>query len=309
LYDAWVIRDRLGALVSSVWPYLFEDNGMNAIMRDDPAPVLACWNGITAMRALPFLSPAQRLNRTTPVQPSPDSPKAKPASLGKMKLNPPLPLSHPFYEEFSETPPKDQPALRFRPTAPAKPGPYTPFLQAFAKMPTEGTTTRDEGLRQFERSPPTTRSLEDDLAARGPGPHPPLSSNTTKLLDTSSLLPLSIHTRASPSYRPMECFSSECFLSSYDFRRQFRWDRIYVNPRVVVAYDWNFYVWYKWVVRHWVVQWYIRTIERGADAFTTRVTMGAKEHVERESILGWCEDVADLVVAAEWDGGACFPFS
>ena len=58
-----------------------------------------------------------------------------------------------------------------------------------------------------------------------------------------------------------------------------------------------------------MVQWYIRTIERGADAFTTRVTMGAKEHVERESGLGCCGVVADLAVDAEWDGGACFPFS
>ncbi|KAF7330151.1 hypothetical protein MSAN_02465100 [Mycena sanguinolenta] len=55
LYDAWVVRDRLGRLVSSLWPYFLEDAGMQAVMEEEPAPVLTCWNGIVAFRADPLL--------------------------------------------------------------------------------------------------------------------------------------------------------------------------------------------------------------------------------------------------------------
>ncbi|KAJ7757622.1 cryptococcal mannosyltransferase 1-domain-containing protein [Mycena metata] len=36
LYDAWVVRDRLGRLVSSLWPYFLEDTGMEAVMHEEP---------------------------------------------------------------------------------------------------------------------------------------------------------------------------------------------------------------------------------------------------------------------------------
>ncbi|KAH7104564.1 cryptococcal mannosyltransferase 1-domain-containing protein [Auriculariales sp. MPI-PUGE-AT-0066] len=193
-YDAWVTRDRLGALVSSVWPYLMEDDGMNAIVDGAPAPVFSCWNGITALRSDPFLSPEQR-NRSSTV-------------LSKDKLWPWLPWGHPQYDKYAETPPADMPALRFR--------------------------TSQEGW---------------------------------------------------------ECFSSECFLISYDFHRQFALHKVYINPNVIVAYDWDFYVWYKWVIRHWLVKWWIENVESGASYMKTRVTMGYKSNV-------W-----------SWDGIHCFPFN
>ena len=179
--QAWVIRDRLGALVSSVYPYVFEDVGMNKVMAGEPADVFSCWNGITAMRADPFFSPQQR-NASTP--------------LSGGSLSPWLPFGHPFYATNADTAPAKMPALRFR-------------------------TSVDN----------------------------------------------------------YECFSSECFLISYDFRRQFSLNNIYINPRVIVAYDWNFYVWYKYIVRHWFVKYWIDNIERGAGYMFTRVTMGPKEHV------------------------------
>ncbi|KAF9000027.1 hypothetical protein BDZ89DRAFT_1079471 [Hymenopellis radicata] len=55
MYDSWVVRDRLGRLVSSLWPYFLEDAGMQAVMADEPAPVFSCWNGIVAFRPDPFL--------------------------------------------------------------------------------------------------------------------------------------------------------------------------------------------------------------------------------------------------------------
>ena len=39
---------------------------------------------------------------------------------------------------------------------------------------------------------------------------------------------------------PGECLSSESFLLPYDFRRVFNMQRIFSNPRVIVAYDWRY---------------------------------------------------------------------
>ncbi len=55
MYDAWVLRDRLVRLVSSLWPYFLEDAGIQAVMKDEPAPVFTCWNGIVSFRPDPFL--------------------------------------------------------------------------------------------------------------------------------------------------------------------------------------------------------------------------------------------------------------
>ncbi|EJD55628.1 hypothetical protein AURDEDRAFT_109884 [Auricularia subglabra TFB-10046 SS5] len=192
LYDAWVIRDRLGGLVSSRWPYLIEEVGARAVEHGQPAPVFSCWNGITALRAEPFYSPEMRRNHSS--------------KLSKEELKPPLPPTHPQYEPWAHIPPLEAPALRFRPSA------------------------------------------------------------------------------------GKECFSSECFLISYDFRRQFLLDKIYVVPNVLVAYDWDIYVWFKWITRHWLVKWWIEQVEHGDGYQRTRVTMGPKERVYL------------------WDGGSCFSF-
>ncbi|KAJ7779708.1 hypothetical protein B0H16DRAFT_1829968 [Mycena metata] len=49
LYDLWVLRDRLGHLVSTLWPYSFENAGFRAVMADENAARarLTCWNGIS----------------------------------------------------------------------------------------------------------------------------------------------------------------------------------------------------------------------------------------------------------------------
>lgn len=103
LYDAWVIRDRLGRLVSSLWPYFLEDAGMQAVMADEPAPVFSCWNGITAFRSDPFLPVALRTS----------------ARLSASPLSAPLPTSHPAY---SPTPlaPARTPPLKFRAAVPGE---------------------------------------------------------------------------------------------------------------------------------------------------------------------------------------------
>jgi len=66
LYDAWVVRDALGRLVSSKWPYFQEDSGMALSINDEPVPVFSCWNGIAAFRADPFLSEDKRRSSTVP---------------------------------------------------------------------------------------------------------------------------------------------------------------------------------------------------------------------------------------------------
>lgn len=190
LYDAWVIRDRFGRLVSSLWPYLLDDIGKQAIIRDEPAPVFSCWNGIAIFRADPLLPPHLRTSNL----------------LSKTPLSSPLLATHPAYNVSAEpVAPADAPALSFR------------------------------------------------MSSRG------------------------------------ECFSSECFLLSYDFRRQFGLEKIYVNPRVIVAYDWSLYIWYKYVLRHWAVKWWIENVERGRGMESAKMIVGSPSAVYT------------------WDGGECHP--
>ncbi|KAJ7757620.1 cryptococcal mannosyltransferase 1-domain-containing protein [Mycena metata] len=98
LYDAWVIRDRLGRLVSSLWPYFLEDAGMEAVMHDEPAPVFTCWNGIVAFRADPMLPPSLRT----------------PGGLSTAPLSRPLPETHPAYPQPAGLTPAATPPLKFR---------------------------------------------------------------------------------------------------------------------------------------------------------------------------------------------------
>ncbi|KAJ7681711.1 cryptococcal mannosyltransferase 1-domain-containing protein [Mycena olivaceomarginata] len=58
-----------------------------------------------------------------------------------------------------------------------------------------------------------------------------------------------------------ECFSSESFNLLYDLRCLFGLERIYVNPRVITAYKWRFYLWFKYAMHHWVVKWFMETAE------------------------------------------------
>ncbi|KAJ7157239.1 cryptococcal mannosyltransferase 1-domain-containing protein [Mycena filopes] len=190
LYDAWVVRDRLGRLVSSLWPYFLEDAGMQAVMEDEPAPVFACWNGIVTFRADPVLPPALRT----------------PGGLSTSPLPRPLPDTHPAYPQPASLTPAQTPALQFR-TSGAK-----------------------------------------------------------------------------------ECFSSESFNLPYDLRRQFDMQRIFLNPRVINAYEWKYYVWHKWITRHWVVRWWMRRVEVGNGMQFAKMVIGNPTNI-------WT-----------WDGGECHPW-
>ncbi|KAJ7167075.1 cryptococcal mannosyltransferase 1-domain-containing protein [Mycena filopes] len=198
LYDQWVIRDRLGRMVSTLWPYFLEDTGFRAVMADEPAPVFTCWNGIIAVRADPFLPPALRTGQ-----------------LSTLPLARPLPPTHPFYSNSSSS------------------------------------------------------SSSSSTPALSPAQTPP------------------VRFRASA---PSECFSSESFLLPYDLRRQFALEDIYVNPRVINSYSWEFYVWWKYVTRHWVVKWFIERVEDGYGFHEAKMILGDPARV-------W-----------QWDGGECHPW-
>ncbi|KAJ6489617.1 cryptococcal mannosyltransferase 1-domain-containing protein [Mycena vitilis] len=190
LYDAWVVRDRLGRLVSSLWPYFLEDAGMQAVMEDEPAPVFTCWNGIVAFRADPLLPIHLR----------------KPGRLSASPLPRPLPDTHPAYPQPASLTPAQTPPLRFRRSGAA------------------------------------------------------------------------------------ECFSSESFNLPYDLRRQFDLQRIYLNPRAINSYEWKYYVWYKYVTRHWLVVWWMRNVEAGNGMQFAKMVIGDAKRV-------WT-----------WDGGECHPW-
>ncbi|KAJ6527177.1 cryptococcal mannosyltransferase 1-domain-containing protein [Mycena capillaripes] len=188
LYDLWVLRDRLGRLVSALWPYFLEDLGFRGVMADEPAPVFACWNGITSIRAEPFFPASLRTGRLS------TSPRTRP-----------LPQSHPLYTSAANTTPADAPPLRFRASAPG------------------------------------------------------------------------------------ECFSSESFNLPYDLRRVFALEDMYVNPRVITAYAWRYYVWFKYVTRHWAVKWYIEKVENGNGIHRAKIVLGNPAEI-------W-----------QWEGAECHP--
>ncbi|KAF7318126.1 hypothetical protein HMN09_00320600 [Mycena chlorophos] len=100
MYDAWVLRDRVGDLVSSLWPYFLDEQGRQAVINDKPVPVFTCWNGITAFSSQPFL----------PI------PLRTPGRLSNKPLATPLPSTHPSYSQSLDLllTPAQTPPLRFR---------------------------------------------------------------------------------------------------------------------------------------------------------------------------------------------------
>ncbi|RPD60958.1 hypothetical protein L226DRAFT_534622 [Lentinus tigrinus ALCF2SS1-7] len=87
-----------------------------------------------------------------------------------------------------------------------------------------------------------------------------------------------------------ECYSSESFLLPYDFRRVMGLDKVYVNPRVITAYTWKWYVWHKWVLRQQLVKWFVEEVWDGAWMQYARTVVGDPKEV-------WT-----------WDGGDCHPW-
>ncbi|KAJ7673899.1 cryptococcal mannosyltransferase 1-domain-containing protein [Mycena polygramma] len=197
LYDLWVLRDRLGHLVSALYPYFLETLGFRAVMADAPAPVFACWNGIVSVRAEPFLPLALRGQRNFTLSSEPVAP---------------LPASHPTYE-----------------------------------------TINGNGTMTPARAPP-------------------------------------LRFRAST---PSECFSSESFLLPYDLRLLFfpssSSPSIYANPLVISAYAPRFYLWFKYVLRHWAVRWFMDNVEHGRGVHLAKWILGDAGRVWR------------------WEGGECHP--
>nr|GAT60541.1 predicted protein [Mycena chlorophos] len=102
--------------------------------------------------------------------------------------------------------------------------------------------------------------------------------NGVVVLDAQPFLHPSLHSGSSPSsptqlsFRTSnltagECFSSEAFNMPYDLRlravSEGREPRVYMNPRVIGVYSWRFYGYYRWVLRHWAVRWWIERMEVG----------------------------------------------
>ena len=123
-----------------------------------------------------------------------------------------------------------------------------------------------------------------------------LSSAPVSLPDTHPNYPSTLSPDQAPPLHfraslPGECFSSESFLLPYDLRRQFDLQQIYINPLVITSYEWRFYVWYKFILRHWVVQAWMRQFED-----KSHKTMMAARMV-----------VGDPNKVFSWDGGECHP--
>lgn len=132
----------------------------------------------------------------------------------------------------------------------------------------------------------SNRTLSNDpLSYELPATHP--ATHNASMRGPSPALTPPIRFRASA---PEECFSSESFLLPYDMRRQFNLQRIYVNPRVINAYDWRFYFYFKWLMRHPVLRWWIEKVYDGAWMARSVLVVGDADKVS------W------------WDGGDCHPW-
>ncbi|KAI0714377.1 cryptococcal mannosyltransferase 1-domain-containing protein [Cerioporus squamosus] len=116
---------------------------------------------------------------------------------------------------------------------------------------------------------------------------------------------LRVHDAGSPALTPPlafrasaegECFSSESFLLPYDFRRVMGLDRVYVNPRVITAYRWKWYVWHKWVLRQRYVKWFVERVWDGAWMQHARMVVGDPK--ESGSCSGFNSHVVGPVHAA-----------
>ncbi|KAJ7630355.1 cryptococcal mannosyltransferase 1-domain-containing protein [Roridomyces roridus] len=126
----------------------------------------------------------------------------------------------------------------------------------------------------------STSPLSNPLPSSHPAYPQPL--NTTPA-DTAPLL-------FRPNGKNEPCFTSESFNLPYDFRRQFDLQNIYVNARVITAYEWDFYLWHKYLLRHWAVKWFVQKIENGYNYHSTKLINGNPEKM-------WT-----------WDGGDCHPW-
>jgi len=132
----------------------------------------------------------------------------------------------------------------------------------------------------------SNRTLSSDpLPFELPATHP--AAHDPSLRGPSPALTPPLRFRASAEG---ECFSSESFLLPYDFRRLFNLQRIFANPRVIVGYDWRFYTYFKWCMRHPVVKWWIEKIYDGAWMQKAIMVVGDADRV-------WY-----------WDGGDCHPW-
>ncbi|KAH7908257.1 glycosyltransferase family 69 protein [Hygrophoropsis aurantiaca] len=119
-----------------------------------------------------------------------------------------------------------------------------------------------------------------------PTTHP--AAHNASLSRPSPALTPAIRFRASASE---ECFSSESFLLPYDLRRQFDMQRIFVNPRVITAYKWRYYMYFKWFLRHPLLKWWIQKLY---DVSWMRKNIKV---VGNPAKVWW------------WDGGDCHPFA
>jgi hypothetical protein len=95
------MRDRLGGMMSAIWPHILERDGADSIMKNEPAQVFSCWNGIVSMRADIFVDPPLR-NKTR-----------VPSHLSTERLKYTIPATHPL-RHLQNTPPAQMPALKFR---------------------------------------------------------------------------------------------------------------------------------------------------------------------------------------------------
>ncbi|WRT63898.1 uncharacterized protein IL334_000824 [Kwoniella shivajii] len=55
LYDTWVARDVCGTPMRIFWPYVKDPTSIKKVIAEEPFQVSACWNGVTALDAQPFL--------------------------------------------------------------------------------------------------------------------------------------------------------------------------------------------------------------------------------------------------------------
>lgn len=54
-YDTWVARDMAGNTLQHLEPHFTRPQDIQKMAREEPVPVYCCWNGMTVLKAAPFV--------------------------------------------------------------------------------------------------------------------------------------------------------------------------------------------------------------------------------------------------------------
>jgi len=135
-----------------------------------------------------------------------------------------------------------------------------------------------------ENKPFRVHSCWNGVAIMKAGPF--YGTATDSQFEETDVAPVTFRTQ-----RPDECYMSECYFVWYDARKLYGLNEFYVNPKVIVAYEYKYWWWHGWVLRIPIVLWWLNEIELavfgGVDLYWTRQHSRRDYKWEGVDCVGW----------------------